>query len=104
MIAQLLQQPDDHPKIVRFTRTGIVIPLDYRQIMDWDDPDSIEQRTLRGRVVGIPTVTWKKYMGRRTTFSPWPNSGKCYLMVRLATRRHGVLTLPLPPSSADDFG
>lgn len=103
MIAQLLQQPHDPPKIVRFTRTGIVIPSGFRGLnkdgnVEWQVVG--EQRTLRGRIVGIPTVGWK----RGLVFSPWPSAGtKRYLMVRLATRRHGVLTLPLPPSAADEL-
>lgn len=110
-IAQLLQQPHDTPKIVRFTRTGIVIPRDLQNLIrslradgDAEWQDSIEQRTLRGRIVGIPALTWKHHRAGATSFSPWPCGGdKRFLMVRLATRRHGVLTLPLPPSAADEL-
>lgn len=102
-IAQLLQQPHDIPRIVRFTRTGIAIPGAFRRdTKRWQD--STEQRTLRGRIVGIPALTWKHHRAGATTFTPWPIAGtKPYLMVRLATRRHGVLTLPLPPSAADEL-
>ncbi|MEM7305039.1 MAG: hypothetical protein AAF682_00140 [Planctomycetota bacterium] len=99
MIAEILQQQHDTPKIVNFTRTGIVIPEDYRR-----DVDATEQCTLRGRIVGIPALTWKHHRWGATSFAPWPIEGtKPYLMVRLATRRHGVLTLPLPPSAAEEL-
>ncbi len=57
-----------------FTRTGILIDR-QRQLMadgSWEWQYSSEQRTLRGRIVGIPTVTWKK---GSTDFTPWPILG-----------------------------
>ena len=105
-IAEVVGQPMDRPKIVRFTRTSIVID----QVRSFNEAGEIErhpvteQRTLRGRVVGVPTVTWKEHKFGRTVYSPWPIAGlKRYLMVRFGTRRHGVLTLPLPPSATDEL-
>ena len=54
--------------------------------------------------MGIPTLTWKHHRPGVTAFSPWQLEGsKRYLVVRFATRRHGVLTLPLPPSAAEEL-
>lgn len=105
MVAQLVQQHHDTPKIVSLTRTGIVIPAE--RMRPWQmnvEEEPLEQRTLRGRLVGIPALTWKHYRYGSTSFTPWPiNGSKRYLMMRLATRRHGILTLPLPPSAADEL-
>ncbi len=105
-IATLLGDLHEKPKIVRVKRTGIEIPKDdsiEEALRSFEDPfwkDSTEQRTLRGRIVGLPVLTWKHYRNRSTTFTPWPAEGSTpHLVVRLATHRHGVLTLPLPRSS-----
>lgn len=98
MITKLLE-PRGELKLVRFARSGLVIPSGGPR------PDGVtHQRTLTGRLVGPPLAIWKRYRGGATKFSPWPDSrGKRYVIVRLATRRHGEVTLSLPPSATEEL-